>query len=447
MESGCVGTCVGVDFGKVARQQSTLTGGVELYGEPVDRAVAVGRAGLIGTVSVTEAVLLRLQEECPADAGDDPLPYAAAAHAASGLVAMWAVVPPLLKSRTDVIQERCEGRVVAASVIRASPHRSNASLGSTFSMCVSSFTDSEGGHAGSPAGLRARTARSAATLCSMRYVVQGTVRGPLDWDGIERGLTDGIAALHSMVQLTDGHVGLVMNDMVLMSWGVYGECMQHVNQSARFLMMWEGRQGALGGGGRPLYHAGLATGPVACGTMVVSATERHVTPMGPCVNAALMLSVGAAETQAQALVATLAAHEFEGYERSGFLRGHLWPVDSWPLAETAGWGAGKYEEDGVTVYELDVRSAAAAVPDIDHIRMDEGEGDCAAAEYRKAYACRDAAKVKTFAPQYPPAAAVAQRLAHGTHLPHQLVLAVRVPPSAQEGPECALSASLSDTTD
>eukprot|EP01063_Lacrimia_lanifica_P003519 TRINITY_DN11889_c0_g4_i1.p1 TRINITY_DN11889_c0_g4~~TRINITY_DN11889_c0_g4_i1.p1 ORF type:complete len:692 (+),score=151.00 TRINITY_DN11889_c0_g4_i1:64-2076(+) len=364
---------IGVDYGEVSLERSTLTGEVEYFGPTVQRAGIIGRRGVAGTVVVTQTAL----DALPAGMRDELEAVQLAALDEHGGVSACAVLP----RRTHVAS--------VPGSIASSSEKADDTASANISITMSSSPRND---ADSPP-LWARTLQTSATIGMLQYSLPCDMEALQDWEASEEKLTARLEVLHGHLTVTGGFVSTVLNDLVLVSWGIHGACTQHVNESVRCMLRLNEEWG--GGDGKASFHAGLVTGAVACGTVAPSPMQRYVTVMGPCVDAALMLCAGAAEVETAVLCTNMSGNEMHGgnhfLEGNYFFSEHLWPVDTWVLR---GEHAHEHDKAAVTVYEICLRSAAAALAPTN------------AAAPRRSYA---------------------DRLARGAHLSHALAVTHRLP--------------------
>eukprot|EP01063_Lacrimia_lanifica_P033862 TRINITY_DN6147_c1_g1_i1.p1 TRINITY_DN6147_c1_g1~~TRINITY_DN6147_c1_g1_i1.p1 ORF type:complete len:911 (+),score=145.89 TRINITY_DN6147_c1_g1_i1:65-2734(+) len=418
---GLLSVSIGVDYGDVLLERSTLTGRMEYFGPTVVHARWAEQVGVPGAVAATEAVL----DEVPDDAEIIVIPHSGASRR-RGAMRVWAVLPTSRASHEAFVRQHCSGRALPSMVSsgvaasRFSVADDTASLSEASTCSRRSFM---AGSVGASSVVHHRAAGGVvATVGVIKY--SSADADTTSWEAATHSLSGRLASLHAHLEATGGHVSTVLNDLALVSWGVHGACTQHINESTRFLLRLHSGAAET----RNPFHAGLATGPVACGTVAPASDQLHVTVIGPCVDAALMLCAAAAEAEAAALVLSMPRGiARERYERSDFLQGHLWPVDTWTLWPALG------ADGAVTVYELHLSSAAAAAaaaaakhsprdvrPSLTGAR-EEGNAR-ALEEYKLAYARRDVEGVVALAGQFASAPAVADRLRREVHLPHALAV-------------------------
>eukprot|EP01063_Lacrimia_lanifica_P037294 TRINITY_DN7614_c0_g1_i1.p1 TRINITY_DN7614_c0_g1~~TRINITY_DN7614_c0_g1_i1.p1 ORF type:complete len:854 (+),score=223.80 TRINITY_DN7614_c0_g1_i1:76-2562(+) len=392
---------IGIGYGAVVIEQNALTGRMDYFGETVRMAGRAEKIGVAGTVTMAGSAM----DELSSDWAKKLLVLPLERHNFEPS-SFWAVLPMSLRARAALVTQHMENSL---SRSREGDVTSVISLQSSCTSPVRLEDANTDGKSHISAGLIERTARAAATVGAVKYA--STDSEMRSWESIEQMLTTRLEALHELLEATNGCVSAVLSELVLVSWGVHTSCPQHMNESARCMLrlsdMWDGSR-------RRSFHAGIVSGAVACGTVAPSVLQRYVTLMGPCVDTALMLCIGAAEMGASVLVAALPGSAMR-YEENAFLREHLWPVDVWQPKD-----AESFKARGMTVYELCLSSAAS--DDQEEPALPYARGlPTLLAQYWCAFARRDAQAVAALADVYEHAPYVAEKLAHRASLPHNLL--------------------------
>eukprot|EP01063_Lacrimia_lanifica_P035066 TRINITY_DN6605_c0_g2_i1.p1 TRINITY_DN6605_c0_g2~~TRINITY_DN6605_c0_g2_i1.p1 ORF type:complete len:851 (+),score=185.76 TRINITY_DN6605_c0_g2_i1:64-2616(+) len=390
---------VGTDYGPVVVERSTLTGRAEVLGVAVARASRAEQVGLPRTVTVTAAAKERLpRSQC----WFVTIPYSLRGDEEGGAAVdaylnVWAFLPEAFSPWEGTLREKI-------AELQCMPAGDTSTIDLALSEFFADSCDGGDPHEASLTNIRERTARDAATVGFIQC--GGPVGGAaaLSWATAEMALNARLELLHGHLEATHGRISCVLSDLVLVSWGIHDmRCTQHVNESARFLLLLNGARSELS------FHAGVVSGGVACGVVAPAAAQRHVTMLGPCVDVALALALGAAEVGADVLVASLGGGAGATYESNEFLSRHLWPVDRWAVHEGA----------PLTVYELCLRGAAEEMAAAE--RRDGARPDAAALErYVAAFASRDVATLQLLAAAgHRPAAHVAALWQGRRHLAHR----------------------------
>eukprot|EP01063_Lacrimia_lanifica_P027306 TRINITY_DN3818_c0_g1_i5.p1 TRINITY_DN3818_c0_g1~~TRINITY_DN3818_c0_g1_i5.p1 ORF type:complete len:855 (+),score=173.24 TRINITY_DN3818_c0_g1_i5:68-2632(+) len=436
MDDGYPAMCVriGVHAGAVTVERNELSGRYDYFGPTVNKAARVETHGVGGTVTVTKELLEALEPGVVEGMTVVEYPHARWAKGLSEPLRLVALLPAPLCEREAFVLEQC----AQGGQLHAGPPPPS-DLGGAVRSPVQSIPASSYSDVSASAGplqMWQRTARSVATVGVVRYAaVQHPSAG---WERVEGDLARRAETLEKHLRATGGHIGTLLHDLVVVSWGVQARLPQHVASSARFLTLLQGSWAAGHDepGGVPPYHAGVATGAVACGQVAASRKERFVTLLGPCVNLAAALCFGAAELRSEVLVAALGGAE--GYDAVDTLRPHVRPVDAWAVH-------GRAPEAGpsVTVYELHVaalrrwRENQGAEGQV----VSQGEPDAPrsptiSGQYWRAFACRDVAALEDLgrSTEDPVAASVARLMELDSHLPHALAVCQAPPADAETSP-------------
>eukprot|EP01063_Lacrimia_lanifica_P000613 TRINITY_DN10319_c2_g1_i1.p1 TRINITY_DN10319_c2_g1~~TRINITY_DN10319_c2_g1_i1.p1 ORF type:complete len:900 (+),score=283.43 TRINITY_DN10319_c2_g1_i1:179-2878(+) len=388
---------IGVHCGGVTAERNVLTGRYDYFGPTVNKAARVEANGVGGAVVVTREVLDKVNGGAGmADVIVLPYRHKRVAKGLSEPLWLTALLPTCAAGAIEApVRKVC---VMKPPDVDAQPAKmklggvaSSADMLATSNSVASGGTGS-GALAPAPAaaasGLLRGNVRAQGTVGVVRYDGWNVAQAVDTWITVDEERAQRLQMIDRIVRDTRGHLSTVLNNFVLVSWGVHRVCRQQVNEAARFAVHLHGaladtvRRETQRAGLRtmaprePKMHLGLATGPLASGEVSVRAAQRFVTLLGPSVDLGFALAAAAAELGTFALVAASSVEGEAGLEdRAGVLGPHLRQVDAWSFANGAAagaaWGGADQgaqatplaPQEDVAIFELNVATLRQAQQD------------------------------------------------------------------------------------
>eukprot|EP01063_Lacrimia_lanifica_P003516 TRINITY_DN11889_c0_g2_i1.p1 TRINITY_DN11889_c0_g2~~TRINITY_DN11889_c0_g2_i1.p1 ORF type:complete len:832 (+),score=141.97 TRINITY_DN11889_c0_g2_i1:52-2547(+) len=389
---------IGIDYGPCVVQKSVLTGRYEYFGSTVNRASAAEQRGIGNAVTVTREVLNAMNNELP-------LTVMGIAHGTEqygrGSISLTVLLPHCLRHFEGSVRQ------IAGSMGRAAHSDDGEDGDSEAPTRTSNDREDEdpSSHHDVPLPLMARSrseseaVAESASVCVLRLPINKSGPGVNSWY-----VSDWVETVSTHLNETGGCLSTVFGGFVVVSWGVQEPCAQHVNESARFLIL---THRSLGEG----VVAGLATGPVRRLAVSASPSQSFMTLSGPTVDLAHSLCLASLEINTLVLTGCLSTEATDQHHKNPTLKPHLRPIDQWDVVL-------HMKLSKVVVLELNVRrlseSDFAAQSDVDsHPAAWSGK-------YWGAFLAGDVAALRALSTDLSVRCA-ADLLERNEHLPHALM--------------------------